>query len=160
MERFLSPVAVVRVLYFEEKIGNNESNLLIPTTTFLNPSLYSPETLSLLEWPSPYLLARIQLRVIGSLWRQLRDFSKWRHQPTIESSLWRQRAAWKGWRWIRSSVSFVGKGCVYRILLMEFQWWTMDGTFRNTERKRRDLFISLSLSLFESKVINCYFNLT
>lgn len=86
MERFLSPVAVVRGLYFE-KIGNNDSYLLIPRQPCRPFLTRQPPFFSILREPflflsgPPYLLARIQLRVIGSLWRQLRDFSKWRHQP-------------------------------------------------------------------------------
>lgn len=131
MERFLSPVAVVRGLYFE-KIGNNDSyeswyrgNPVVPFSPVNDPlplALYSQGTLSLpaLFWVAPpYLLARIQLRVIGSLWRQLRDFSKWRHQPIpIESgNLWRGSGkAWKGWRWIRSVFLFIGKKYCFDIV--------------------------------------------
>lgn len=121
MERFLSLVAVVRGLYFE-KIGNNDSYLLIPRQPcrpFLTRQRFSPPSILREPFPSgsflsgpPYLLARIQLRVIGSLWRQLRDFSKWRHQPIpIESgNLWRQwKALERVERWFRPVFLFIGK---------------------------------------------------
>lgn len=97
-----------------------------------------------LKW-SPYPLARSQARVIGSLWRQLRDFSKSPSRPCSRIDHWFSLVWWPRFD---STSSFLDDSATFSI-----RWTVKFGSVNVREILSREFnyCVSRSLKLYASR---------